>query len=217
MWRLALDAVAIYGAARYQPSRSEADAHDCVCGGRPVGRMHCFWHCPVALAVRLALQAALTAAGLGQQPLLPHHLLLAEPPAGVFKPAWRVVAAAALTSMDHGRRMLTARALQHAEAAPEDESGVVPPADLRCAAASAVRHVWTFIADFADLHAAKMPRGWQPGDVPAAHPFLAAHGGGRAGLRAVPPPPAADPDAAAAAAMPHAALAPAPPAPAGIG
>ena len=196
-WRLPLDAIPIYGAARFRRSRLEEDAAPCKCGLPTVGRRHCFWDCPVALAVRRALEAAAQLSPLAQHlPIRRWHVWLAEPPPSVPEGLWHVVALAALQAMDHGRRMLVALC------SPSQDGGmghqVAPPALLRRVCASAVHQLWAYIATFADLHATHLPRGWGQGVLSDTQPYLRPRAQGQPGLRVAPQPDAAVADVVAA-------------------
>ncbi len=113
LWRLAVDGLPLPSnthLARMPPE-------PCGCGiyggaaGRPSSpRLHHFWECPVARAVREQiewhLQAAPAAVASGR--MLRQHLWHAQPPPGCEQVAWNVIALAALSAMDIGRCCLRA-------------------------------------------------------------------------------------------------------------
>jgi hypothetical protein len=135
----------------------------CACGSPNPGRAHCFWECPVALAVvaaineRLPPAAALTRDGvwLGQVPACQPAL---DP--GV----WAVVAVSAIWAMDRGRALLARWALS-------DPGEPPPPASRRVAVASsrAVLAFWASLQDFVVVQ--RGPSKWV-GRVSTTHPFL---------------------------------------------
>jgi hypothetical protein len=96
LWRMALDGVGQLGSCHVR-----VPPPPCACGaavGSP--RLHAFWDCPVAAALREALHARLG------QPVKRAQLWLLHPPAGVQQPVWDVVALAALSALEVGRRRL---------------------------------------------------------------------------------------------------------------
>ena len=115
----------------------------CFCGrmgqhGR-ADRLHHFWECPVALAVRDAVESQLPDESI---PLTREHFWLLAVPAGVHPAIWPVVSLAALNAMDKGRRQLfRARAL----AAQGDPAALTPLAVGR----RVVAHFWDLLDDFA--------------------------------------------------------------------
>ncbi|GLC39848.1 hypothetical protein PLESTB_001292900 [Pleodorina starrii] len=113
MWRLAVDGVPLPGNTHLARVPIEA----CGCGaygeadaGRPCSpRLHHFWECPVARAVREQIdrhlpppQAAAGATTTRQQ------LWLAQAPPGCEQAPWDVIALAALSAMEVGRCCLRA-------------------------------------------------------------------------------------------------------------
>ena len=154
-WRLALDALPT--AAR----RHAADA--CCCGAPGPGRMHHFWACPVAEALRNVLASCLQRRGMLPSPLQPQHILLAQPPSRLLHGGvWRVVCLAAVCALDHVRRATAARALVGVTA-----SG--PPEAARMAE-RAVARFWDLLTDFCVLDMA--PKAWQR-SVRDRQPFMA--------------------------------------------
>jgi hypothetical protein len=166
-------------------------------------RLHCFWECPVALAVRAALQATL--ATLTTQPIHRASLWLCAPRPSPTLDAevWRVVCLAALSAMDHGRRQgwrLKYAADAAALPGPRQSTlhevwGLPPPPGVETrsipdrAAALAVADFWVRIADFVATDAP--PPEWAD-RVHATHPFIS-HGGSRVNMGApspshIPPP-----------------------------
>lgn len=100
LWQLALDCFAMFGHARYGGTATR-----CLCNTGHVSRAHAFWDCPVAEAVLAELQQALPA---GAPLLTRQNLWLLQPPACMQDKPWYVVALAAITAMDRGKRTLTA-------------------------------------------------------------------------------------------------------------
>ena len=75
--------------------------------GAANSRVHSFWICPVAVAIRAELERVL------QQPVSRPEVWLLQPPAARVRPEiWDLVCLAALGAMEHGRRLGWAR---HAE------------------------------------------------------------------------------------------------------
>jgi hypothetical protein len=139
----------------------------CPCGhegsDRP-GRLHYFWQCEVAVALRRELATCL---GVG---VTPQQLLLMQPPpaAPSVRPAvWRVVCLAAVYALWDNRLLRCARP---------------PPAAVAAVRVQAVvSHFWALLEDFVAMGA------WLPCDEPSlgpAHPFLCSSGpGGRLAVR----------------------------------
>ncbi len=123
---------------------------DCPCSapGPPAtpGRLHTFWDCPAAVAVRGALADALGAPLPG-----PASLWLLDPPA-----PWRLVALCALSAMEYGRCHLWT-----AHYAGE-------PVDARASGQAAVGRFWLLLDDFATAY----PRSLDGWDVGPDTPFL---------------------------------------------
>ena len=152
LWRLAINAT---------PGARCSDWH-CPCGGAPAGglpRLHTFWECPVAQAVRAHLGLA-----LGVAPSRASVWLLGPPPvAAVHAEVWGLVSLASVAAMEHGRAFLWALHLQAGRSrAPQ------PPAQVARVCASAVAHFWRTLHDFA-AHGSAMARRWQ---LQPGHPFL---------------------------------------------
>ncbi|GIL55468.1 hypothetical protein Vafri_11032 [Volvox africanus] len=111
LWRLAVDGVPLPGNTHL----SRMPPQPCGCGtlGGPNSppsspRLHHFWECPIAQAVRDQIDrhlpiSATTEGGMGR-----HHLWLIQAPPGCDQAPWDVIAMAALSSMEHGRHCLRA-------------------------------------------------------------------------------------------------------------
>ena len=150
-WRLALDAIP---GSRVHPWR-------CPCSTSvpsPHGRPHSFWDCPVAMAVRRALEAAVPGTNLHRSALW----LLRPPVPACSAPVWRLVCLAAVDAMEHGRRLLWAT---HLRTAPSP----VPADVLTAIGDAAVARVWSSLRDFAAAHNPVLPAF----RVGPGHPFLA--------------------------------------------
>jgi hypothetical protein len=151
-------------------------------GDGSVHRQHSFWDCPVAEAVKAQLQRV-----LGQQQLQQHHLWLVQPPSLQLQPAvWQIVALAALTAMDRGRRYMwwlfkcqqqqlerqqqrqrmTAAAVAAAVTAAAAEA-------LQAAQTRAAALFWLALEEFCG--SSRRPPGTDWDRVGPAHPFLAVH------------------------------------------
>lgn len=221
-WRLPLDGIAFYGAARFV-SAAAGGPLPCWCGtaGGTVCRTHLFWECPVARVVTRAIAAALS----------PHHtpsaaaavrrfrLWLAEPPPGIYPGVWHVTALAALEAMWHGHRCLTAKCMAEVDRdrrLASDRSLLIAGVrseHVRAACVKAASMFWGLLADFASLHHSSLPRGWPAERLQPGAPFLAvaAGGGGHGGLVAVSPPQAATVEAVVGAVLGPPMPRPAPP------
>ena len=151
--------------------------------------------------MRMAIEAALPPA---LQPLSRPALWVAATPLGLHAGVWLVVSLAALNSIDHGRRYLTALSLNCTLPGPGNAITATnsPLPGQRSPVAVATRGMllrvavtveetfWQWLEDFVALNSTP-PSAWtQPhGPVPAHHPFLCLRGGC---LRVSPrPPPAA--------------------------
>ena len=155
MWRLAAGAVP---GSRVQP-------WVCPCGGAhedDAPRMHTFWLCPVAVAVRQQLCAALPPAAV----ILCHHLwLLSTPHAACAQPVWILVCLCAVDAMEYGRQRLWAQ--WRSPAWPLDV-----PARLAAVAATAnaaTQRFWHNVQG-ATFAAPVLPASWAA--VGPAHPFV---------------------------------------------
>ena len=154
------------GHRRFHPRRP-LPALRCPCGcasacSQP--RLHAYWDCRVARAVRDQL-----ALGLGAAPDRAAVWLLRMPPGeGVDPRAWVLVCLAAVSAMEHGRALLWA--LWH-QARLAGASGADPTAlvahDVAAAAASAVARFWHVLDDF--CRSAVVVQ-W---GLPPHHPFIA--------------------------------------------
>jgi hypothetical protein len=157
LWRLAVNGVA------------GAGGHDirlrgrCPCGFLPadgadasVHRLHAFWECPVARAVRLQLQQGLG----GVSPQRRHVWLLESPSRGCQLLVWRVVGLAALNAMEYGRSRLWVQSLQVGD----------PGERLAEVARAASVFFWSELQDFT-LDRLGLPGAAWAG-VGRGHPFL---------------------------------------------
>ena len=151
-WRLAIDVT---------PGSRCRDWH-CPCGGAPHGglpRLHTFWECPVAQAVRAHLQL-----GLGVAPSHASVWLLGPPPAaGVHAATWTLVCLSAVAAMNHGRAFLWRL---HQDAG--GSRAPLPRAQVDQVCASAVAHFWRSLHDFA-ADSGVVADVWQ---LQPGHPFL---------------------------------------------
>ena len=180
-------------------------AQTCDCGWGPdaqqeeplrasAWREHVFWSCPVAQAVAETVQRQVP--GELQHGLRPHVWLALHMP-GVEPAVWQVVALAALSAMQFGRRVLWAksRAAEVARAAGggrrqitieeawglEEAPPVVPV--LQQAQRRAVAEFWSLLQSFASMHDGG-EGSWQPGrDLSVQHPFLCGRQGERWAVR----------------------------------
>ena len=172
-WRLPLNGIGIYGMARF---RNGAPPLQCWCHAGEAGRLHSFWHCPVAASVVATVQAGVDAR-FPSTYVSRCSLWLAEPPHvpgrfGIHAGAWHVVALAALEAMERGRRWLTRLCLE--AGLSSGAGGRASRAQLQRACVEAVEEFWVLLADFAQLHRTA-PRGWGAGALPAASAQAAAH------------------------------------------
>ena len=192
LWRLAADG--IRGASSRIQFRCPCSSavHD------TDPRLHSFWTCPVAVAVRDALQASLDAASPQPGPLQRASLWLctARPCSSIDLEVWRVVCLAALSAMDHGRRQLWRLSFAAARDAPRDPNqrtlyqvwGIPPPPSVPLrsitdrAGSLAVADFWARIADFVDV--CNPPLEWED-TVGPDHPFIS-HGGAWVNMRSPP-------------------------------
>ena len=152
-------------------------------------RLHHFWGCPVAEAVRKELSAAL---GAARGSLTCAHVWLLRPPPDVCPWVWPVVCAAALEAMERGRKVLWAAAADDlpdgqthiedffppvarpagADELPRPGVGAPITAVVR-AQRRAAAWFWCIIQDFVSLHKTSDLWGWA---VPSDHPFMGHHG-----------------------------------------
>ena len=132
--------------------------HPCGCGAAPPmpDRRHHFADCPVAAAVIHAVSDC--APHLGEAVL--SHLRTASPPAGVHAGVWSVVALAACSAMEAGRRALWSR-----EATGGARRGAVLAEDVACYAVDEFWSVLTLASR------APLPLRWRR-QVGPLHPFL---------------------------------------------
>jgi endonuclease/exonuclease/phosphatase family metal-dependent hydrolase len=185
LWRLAVDAIP---GSRVRPWHCPCDLHR----PHPSSRLHSFWDCPVARAVRDQLQRA-----LGATPLARHEVWLATHHSpDIHIPVWRLVACLALDAMDYGRRLLWIRrrsaawpdpgpaglaALRTTLTAATVDAQVMPAIlaarhDVVAAVANlAAARFWHNLHDFASAHRVAPPARFDA--VRADHPFLAVRDG----------------------------------------
>lgn len=160
-WRLPLDGVGLYGSSRYSTWPVPLT---CWCGQGGVGRLHCYWECPVAECV-VATIAAAVHAHYPAAVVSRCALWLAEAPrAGVHAGVWRVAVLAALEAMERGRRVLWAACMD--TGARLDAGGRASHAQLARACVAAVETFWALLEDYAALHS-EPPKGWSPDSLPA--------------------------------------------------
>jgi hypothetical protein len=168
LWRLAVNGVSGAGGCDI------CLQGPCACGGGALTaaqirshdstplRQHAFWDCPVAQAVVRQLQR-----GLGNRPLAQWNVWLLQPPRRVRIAVWRVVALAALSAMEVGRRALFREWVQRDR--PEEPRERTAAA--RVAAATASAAFWLALHDFAKGGRSLKGDGWDA--VGHTHPFLA--------------------------------------------
>lgn len=172
LWRLAVNGVAMYGAARY----TAGQPLPCLCNCGAVSRRHHFWDCSIAAAVVQELQLGLdSAAPLGG--VTREQLWLLQPPPGVHRGIWQVAALAALSSMDAARRRLTSLCMpainqrkQHQQQQaphttnhnPPDAAQrvIATPEQLQLVRVFAIERFWSSIHDFASLNHLHPPVAW---------------------------------------------------------
>jgi hypothetical protein len=90
-----------------EQDRSTPDIRENV--GAPALRMHYFWECPLARAVSSEINRALSGSAVC---LVAHLWLCRKPVARLHDTIWLVVCLAALSAMDHGRKVLWATHLE---------------------------------------------------------------------------------------------------------
>jgi hypothetical protein len=167
LWRLAVNGVQGAGGARICFSKP------CPCGfsltpyqvrlnHSHLHRLHSFWDCPVAQAVREQLQLQLGMTQLSRQAVW----LLQAPAEHINTGVWQVVCTAAISAMDVGRRSMWSA--YHAATMTATETAL--PAVTQ-AARTAVQHFWRILIQFADRPVMPTGRGWL--GLGTAHPFLA--------------------------------------------
>ena len=121
-------------------------------------RLHSFEGCRVAAAVYQQLRAG--------GPVYRFHVWLMQVPrSDIDATVWAMVCVAAVSAMEHGRKVLWARSLS-------EEGGAVPRLELvSSVAALAVTRFWAALFDFASV------RDVLPQPVAADHPFICMHAG----------------------------------------
>jgi hypothetical protein len=183
LWRLAIDSIP---GARIPGWQCPCSLHR---PPPPSQRLHAFWECPVALAVREQLRAA-----LGMAPPRAAVWLLASPTPACCGLAWVAVCLAALDAMEHGRKLLWAvrcspqwadpgpgaALLLHRALPPNLFAAHVRPhlvggrdAAVASVASQAACRFWHNLQDFA-RGCPVPPAEWA---VPHGHPFLHLEGG----------------------------------------
>lgn len=180
--RLCLDGVPTYGRMRGSPAMA---AKICVCGCRCPGRVHHYWQCPVAEAVRREVERQLPplveAPAVGQAGvarLQCNHLWLMRAPhtaPALHIGVWHLVCMAALAGMDEGRRKLygVQLALERGQYSPWAELTVAD--QLGAASRLAVARFWQVLTDAVAVGAP--PLVWLLRLSPA-HPFIRARADG---------------------------------------
>ena len=160
-WRLVLDGMPTQARMHFAAGNG-----GCSCGNTALtDRLHHFWDCPPAKAVRTAIVAAAASAGHPLPELDRAHIWLARSPPGMHQGVWDVVALAAVGAMDKARRFMWA---QRTDPTTHMQSG---PILASMGAMRAVATFWELLQDFAAI--GRIPAG--PADGPAlgtAHPFL---------------------------------------------
>jgi hypothetical protein len=126
----------------------------------PSARLHTFWDCPVAQAVRTQIDHVL--APSAPTPTSRANVwLLGPPPLPHITPGvWTLVCLCALAAMEYGRTLLWAQH-HHLPAAPAPQWAN----PLRAVSNAAVARFWHLLQDFARAN----PRHWT---LPHSHPFL---------------------------------------------
>jgi len=156
-WRLALDGL---------PTAQRLHllgGPGCPCGGEGCAvpdRLHHFWHCAVAVAVRGELSTSLGSTVTRRQ------LWLMDAPPLINQDVWCVVALAALNAIWRARTVLC---VPRTMASLPRNLRENPSALLAHAAGLAVERFWAFMHDFASAHSA--PGAWRR-VLQANHPFL---------------------------------------------
>ena len=192
MWRLAADGVR--GASSRVRFRCPC------CPDAPPdsdARMHSFWTCHVAVAVRDAIQTTLLASTTVPLQRASLWLCYPRPSSTINLEVWGVVCLAALSAMDHGRlqawRLHYAASnqalLNQGQRTLYEVWGLTNPHEVAArpisarAGALAVADFWARIADFVAIGAP--PEDWED-TVDSSHPFIS-HGGARVNMGSPPP------------------------------
>jgi hypothetical protein len=158
-WRLAMNGFTAFSV--HDADRAAGRLPKCPCF-RVMGagdRMHHFWNCPVAEALRTHLRVR---AGLTRD-LRREELWLATAPVGMHQCVWDVVCLCTAAGLEEGRRYLYAHRVSWGERRARDARAVI-------------RTIAAFesgLQAFACLDAP--PRGWE--EVPTNHAFLRPVGG----------------------------------------
>jgi hypothetical protein len=125
-------------------------------------RQHAYWDCPVAQAVARQLTSGLSRASL---PCTQRQVWLVQAPLGTQQVVWDVVAMAALSAMDVGRRAMWFRHF---------DSALAPPLCVQAGCASAVSAFWLSLHNFARTCRFLPLKHWDR--VGDDHPFLSVSG-----------------------------------------
>ena len=191
MWRLAADGV--------RGASSRVQFRCPCCPDAPPNsdaRMHSFWTCPVAVAVRDAIQTTLLASTTVPLQRASLWLCYPRPSSTINLEVWGVVCLAALSAMDHGRlqawRLHYAASnqalLNQGQRTLYEVWGLTNPHEVASrpisvrAGALAVTDFWARIADFVAIGAP--PDDWED-TVDSSHPFIS-HGGARVNMGSPP-------------------------------
>ena len=158
-WRLTLDALPT--AARLHNASSA-----CVCGAPGPNWLHHFWSCPVAVSLLAVLTDHLQSRDMLPVPLLPLHVLLAQPPSSrLHAGVWRVLCLAFVCALDHVRKAACAIGLAGVPSVPPSAPDTSVPLMIN----RAIARFWDLLTEFCVLNAA--PDSWQH-SVVASHPFF---------------------------------------------
>jgi hypothetical protein len=142
-------------------------AAPCPCGSAaPADRLHHFWECAAARAVRDELSAQLPAAC---RPVTRAQVWLMQAPDGVHEGVWRVVCLAAAEAMLKGKKLLGGWAAAEAQGGPASPGAAA-------AGRRAVALFWALLDDFAfapwEKRVDKGTRDDRGFSLPDEHPFF---------------------------------------------
>lgn len=168
LWRLAVNGIQGAGGAGI------CFARPCPCGyamttyhrhhnHSHLHRLHSFWSCPVAVAIRRQLETQLNTPQLSRSALW----LLTPPTPHINTGVWQVVCTAAISAMDLGRRCMWSA---YIAAGRPDPNPALPA--VTQAATTAVQHFWQLLIQFSDRQTIPAGPAWW--GLGSAHPFLAA-------------------------------------------
>jgi exonuclease III len=167
-WQLTLDAVPTAAHLHQQ-------GEPCNCGAIMPDRVHHFWECPVAQAVREEIETALNHDG-GHYVVQRHHLWLCRRPSrpDLHLGVWQVVCLAALLAMNKSRKLLVKWRIQGGQGAHHQDQRPPPALPQRINVASRVARTafWDYVQDFVSLGQAPAP--WVA-EIMANHPFIQLH------------------------------------------